>query len=112
MMSSSDAEKFVEQVTADATLRENLGKELQQDIADAVQKYASQLGLKFTTEELVKAYVAQLASKGLTSADVEDIMSSAATPELLVRYNSNQTPTPYVSYAEGGPRMYAGTPRY
>ena len=51
-MSSSDAEKFVQQVTADATLREDLGKELQQDIADAVQKYASQLGLKFTTEEL------------------------------------------------------------
>jgi glutaminase len=112
MMSSSDAEKFVQQVTADGTLRENLGKELQQDIADAVQKYASQLGLKFTTEELVKAYVAQLASKGLTSADVEDIMSSAATPELLVRYSANQTPAPYVSYAEGGPRMYAGTPRY
>jgi hypothetical protein len=112
-MADQDAEKFLQQIKSDANLREALGKEMQHDIAAGVQKYASQLGLHFTTEELVKAYVEQLAGQGLSHADIQDIMSATAGPELLVRYKANQAAIPYVSYApNGGPPVYAGKPRY
>ena len=112
-MAEQDAEKFLQQVKSDANLREALGKEMQRDIAAGVQKYATQFGLRFTTEELVKAYVEQLAGQGVSQADIQDIMSATTGPELLVRYKANQTAIPYVSYAPtGGPPVYAGKPRY
>jgi hypothetical protein len=111
-MAAQDAKKFLEQIKSDANLRDALGKEIGRDVAAGIQKHASQLGLRFTTEELVKAYVEQLASQGLSQADIKDILSTTTGPELLVRYKATQAAIRYASYAPGGTLFYANKPKY